>query len=260
MKHIITALDIGNSSINIGYYTDNDLIVQKIRTHPRGNIDEYSDRIGDFLSKNDVEKCSFSVIISSVVSGYAAVFKGVFERLSQGNTSEFIVVDHTVKTGLRFKIDRPEEAGADRIANAVAAYGMYKAEVAVIDFGTATTVTVVDRNAHYLGGSIAPGLGLMNEVLEKGTAKISKVLLETPSSALGKHTDGCILSGIFFGSAGAVERILNEIEKERKCSFHAVLTGGYAKMMDQYITRPHDTMPHLTLEGLRILYEKNRTA
>ncbi|MBI5640928.1 MAG: type III pantothenate kinase, partial [Nitrospirae bacterium] len=127
-----------------------------------------------------------------------------------------------------------------------------------IDFGTATTITVVDREAACIGGAIMPGVGLMNEMLEKGTSKLRRVLLEPPQTALGKDTSGSILSGLFYGCAGAVERILSEIEKETGLSLHVVVTGGYGGLMAKYIMRSYDSQPLLILRGLKLLYEKNR--
>jgi type III pantothenate kinase len=254
------ATDIGNSSISIGYFTKIGLIVQKMDTKPIMNVNNYCANINDFLLKNNIEKKLFSVIISSVVSGYSEVFKEVFKRLSDNGTIEIITVNHRIKTGLDLRIKVPEELGTDRIANAVGACELYKPPVAVVDFGTATTITAVDVNAQYIGGSIMPGLGLMNEMLDRETSKLTKISLEPPQFATGKSTSECISSGIFYGTGGAVERVLDEIEKEANCKFKVVLTGGFAPKVDRFINRPHDINLNLTLEGLRIIYEKNRHA
>lgn len=257
----LIAVDIGNSLINIGYFTNTGLIVQKFDTFPLRNVEEYRLILSDFLSQNHIEKNGFNVIISSVVLSHTPVFKNVFKELSDKNEDvDVLMVSHKMNTGLRFKINAPEESGTDRIANAVGAYEIYKTAVAVIDFGTATTITAVDQDANYIGGSIMPGLGLMNDMLDKGTSKLKKLVLEPPSSALGTDTSGCICSGLFYGTAGAVERVLDEIEKETDCRFKVVITGGYGLIMDKFIKRPHDINPNLTLEGLKILYEKNRYA
>jgi type III pantothenate kinase len=150
------------------------------------------------------------------------------------------------------------ELGADRIAGAVGACALYNPPVAVVDCGTATTITVVDRDANIIGGSIMPGLGLMNDMLEKGTSKLNSIVLGPPVTALGKDTEGCIRSGLFYGTGGAVERVLSEIEREAGCRFKLVITGGYGPMLAGFIMRPHELNPNLNLEGLKILYEKNR--
>ncbi len=257
----LIAVDIGNSLINIGYFTRLGLIVQKFDTFPLRSVKKYRLILGDFLSQNHIEKRRFNVIISSVVSDLTEVFKGVFTELfNKEKDADILIVSYKMNTGLRFKIDSPEQTGTDRIANAVRAYEKYKNAVSVVDFGTATTITAVDKDANYIGGSIMPGLGLMNEMLDKGTSKLKKTVLDPPSSALGKDTRECICSGLFYGTAGAVERVLKEIEKETDCRFKVVITGGYGMIMDKFIKRPHDINPDLTLEGLKILYERNRSA
>lgn len=258
---MLIAVDIGNSLISIGFFTKTGLIVQKIDTYPLKNANEYKLILSDFLSENHIEKNCFSVIISSVVISHTAVFRDMFKKLfDKEEDVEVLMVSHRINTGLRFKINTPEELGTDRIANTVGACEIYKAPVAVVDFGTATTITAVDQDANYIGGAIIPGLGLMNNMLDKGTSKLKKIVIEQPSSALGTDTSGCIRSGLFYGTAGAVERVLEEIEGETNCRFMVVITGGYGLIMSRFIKRPHEINPDLTLEGLRILYEKNRSA
>ena len=255
---MLIAVDIGNSSINIGYFTGSDLLVQKIATHPLMEDTEYSLILNDFLSQNHIEKNGFSCIISSVVSSHTNVLEAALQRLQVQGEPDVLIVSHEMETGLKYGIDRPFEMGTDRIADSVGACAMYKKPVAVIDCGTATTITVVDREGNIIGGSIMPGLGLMNCMLEKGTSKLGRVVLVPPESALGKDTEGCILSGLFYGTAGAVERILSEIERDTECISTVVMTGGFGEMLSGFIVRPHEINPLLTLEGLKILYAKNR--
>ena len=117
---------------------------------------------------------------------------------------------------------------------AAGAYAIYGGPVAVVDFGTATTITIVGKNADFIGGSIMPGIGLMNDVLEQRTSKLTKVPLEQPGPALGTDTAGCIRSGLLRGTAGAVERVLDDIEKETGYMFRVVITGGYAHLVDAF--------------------------
>lgn len=153
-----------------------------------------------------------------------------------------------------------KKLGSDRIANSVAAYELCKCPIAVIDFGTATTVSVVGKDAKYIGGAIMPGLGLMNESLAKGTSKLSEVNLSPPDSALGTDTTGGIQSGVFYGTAGAVERLLQEIEKEVGFGLKVIVTGGYGGMVSKFLTREYSLRPNLTLEGLKIIFMRNRCA
>ncbi len=255
---MLIAIDIGNSSINIGYFADTGLLVQRIDTHPLKGSGEYLSAIQSFLRQNCVEKGSLEGIISSVVSSHTAVFSDVLKRLSGAEETVFLTVSHEMNSGLKFGVPEPQKVGTDRIANAVAATELYGSPVAVADFGTATTITVVGREREFAGGSILPGLRLMNSALNAGTSQLKEVVIEAPLRALGVDTSECIRSGLFFGTAGAVERILTEIEDETGVSLRVVLTGGYAQAVGRLMKRSHDINSNLTLEGLRILYGKNR--
>lgn len=253
---MLIALDIGNSLINIGIFTDKGLFVRKIETYPLKPHERYTSFLRDFLAEISVEKNTHEVIISSVVTGHAEILSEACRGLMP---EDLLIVGPEIKTGLVFDIPKPEELGSDRIANSVASYELYKGPVAAVDFGTATTISVVGKDAHYIGGAILPGVGLMNESLAKGTSKLSEVVLRPPKSALGKDTSGCIQSGLFYGTAGAVERLLEEIEKEAGFGLKVVVTGGFSYIISKFFNREHDLRPNLTLEGLKIIYMRNRS-
>jgi type III pantothenate kinase len=255
---MLIAIDIGNSSTNIGYFTVRGLLVQRIDTHPLKDSEEYLSAICNFLQQNRVEKNSLGGIISSVVPRHTSVLFEVLRRLSCAEKEALLVVDHKMHTGLKFKVNAPESVGTDRIANAIAAREFYGAPVAIVDFGTATTISVVGRAGDFVGGSILPGLRLMNSALDVGTSQLKEVLLEAPTRVLGVDTAGCIRSGLFYGTAGACERILAEVEEETGFDLKVVLTGGYAPIVGGFLKRIHEINLNLTLEGLRILYGKNR--
>lgn len=255
---MLIAIDIGNSSINIGYFTDTGLLTQKLPTHPSLRPEEYRLILNDFLSQNLSDKKDIRGIISSVVLGRSGLLKAALTGVADAENPEVLLVSHEMKTGLNYRINQPWTLGTDRIAGAAGACGLYNAPVAVVDCGTATTITVVDRDLNILGGSIMPGLGLMNDALGSGTSRLDSTVLNKPGSALGKDTGGCILSGLFYGTAGAVERILSEIGNETKESFTVVITGGYGQMLSGLIRVEHKLRPNLVLEGLKILYDKNR--
>lgn len=257
---MLIAIDIGNSTINIGYFLDTGLLVQKTTTHPLRPADEYSRLMLDFLKQNLIEKTFFSCIISSVVTTHTTVLRDAVAKLSENKDNNILILSYQLDTGLNLKVKAPEELGTDRLADAAGAYSIYREPVAVIDFGTATTITVVGKNSDFIGGAIMPGIGLMNDVLDQRTSGLTKVPLEQPVTALGTDTAGCIRSGLLIGTAGAVERILDEIEKEAGYMFRVVITGGYAHLVDALIRRPHDVNDFLTLEGLREIYGKNRPA
>ncbi len=255
---VLFAIDIGNSSINIGFFYNSELYVKKIDTFPILNAEEYGSFLNNIIKEKNVDKIPEGIILSSVVPNHTKVVgKAIREFLSM----EPLIVSFKIKTGLTFKIRNPEKLGSDRIANAVAAYENCHCPVAAVDFGTATTISVVGKNAVFLGGAILPGIRLMNESLSTGTSQLSAVpLIEHQSTALGVDTDECIRAGIFFGTAGAVERILNEIEETIGSKLKVILTGGYSGIIAKFLKKDADLRPNLTLEGLRILYFRNKYA
>jgi len=254
---MLIALDIGNSSIHIGFFTESGLSVQKIDTQPLLAHSEYSALLNKFMKEKNIDKMPEGIIISSVVPGYTGVLAKALQSLI---SVEPLIMDSNVETGLRFNVPKPEELGSDRIANAVAAYELCKCPVAAVDLGTATTISVVGRNADYIGGAIMPGIDLMNKALASGAAKLSEIPVKPPANALGTDTTKCIQAGLFYGTAGAVERLLLEIEKESELRLDVVLTGGYSGLLSNFLERRHDVKPYLTLEGLRIVYTKNKDA
>lgn len=254
---MLIATDIGNSSITIGYFLDTGLVVQRIPTYPLQGADEYRLLLLSFMEEKNIAKSLCNGIISSVVSSHTEVFREVLKGLWGEEKADILVVDSTV-SGIGFRIPAPEQLGTDRLSNAVAAFSLFKRPVVVIDFGSATTITVVDRHGYYIGGSIMPGISLMNESLGTKISKLKKVELKEPGTALGRDTTGCILTGLLIGTAGAVERIIEEIETETGLIFSTILTGGYSSLIAGFIRRSYMLRPDLTLEGLKILHEKNR--
>jgi type III pantothenate kinase len=254
---MLIAIDIGNSLINIGYFSDSGLIVQKINTLPLLSSDGYLALLNRFIKEKNIDKTPEGIIISSVVPGHTGSLKKTLASLV---SIEPLIVSCKINTGLKFNIPHPEKLGSDRIANAVAAYELHNCPVAALDFGTAITISVVGKDATYIGGTITPGIRLMNESLAEGTSTLSEIILKLPESALGTDTIGCIQSGLFYGSAGAVERLLLEIEKEVGLKLKVVLTGGFGSMISKLLRREHDLRPNLTIEGLKIIYMKNTNA
>ncbi|MBI5076622.1 MAG: type III pantothenate kinase [Nitrospirae bacterium] len=254
---MLIAADIGNSSITIGYFVESVLRVQRIPTHPLRKADEYRLQMLSFMEEKNIAKSACNGIISSVVPGHTEVFREVLEGLSGEGKANILIVNNRM-SGIGFRIPAPEQLGTDRIANAAAGFTLFKRPVAVIDVGSATTITVVDRQGFYIGGSIMPGIGLMNESLGIKTAKLKSIELKEPGTALGTDTTGCILSGLLIGTAGAVERIIEEMEAETGLIFSTALTGGHSSLIAGFIRRPCLLRPDLTLEGLKILYEKTR--
>ena len=254
---LLIAVDIGNSSIHIGIYPQDHFFGLRINTHPVQISETYQQIVRQFIQETSVEQTCTGAIISSVVPSLTAVMQKALGNLS---STEPMVVGSYMKTGLSYHIPDPEKLGSDRIANAVAAHEKYKSPVAVSDFGTATTLSIVGEQAGFLGGAIMPGIRLMNESLDKGADLLPEAPLEVPETPLGTDTVQCIQSGLFYGTAGAVERILDETERERGITLNFIITGGFAESISPFLKRKHEHTPSLTLDGLRILYERNRDA
>jgi type III pantothenate kinase len=254
---MLIAIDIGNSSVNIGFFVSAGLFVQRIDTHPLLSEREYLTLVNRFIREKNIDKKPEGIIISSVVPNHTRVLRKAAEGLISRGA---MILSHKTRTGLTFDVRNSDKVGPDRIANAVAAYELYKCPVAVADFGTATTVSIVGKGAVFLGGTIMPGIRLMNESLAKGTSMLFQVPVRTPGTALGKDTTANIQSGLFYGTAGAVEKIIGEIEKESGFKLKVVITGGYGALVSNLLKKRHKLKPHLTLEGLEIIYKRNANA
>jgi type III pantothenate kinase len=162
--------------------------------------------------------------------------------------------------GLRLDVSTPESLGPDRIASAAAAFELFGAPVAVVDFGTATTVDFIKEEGVFSGGVIIPGVGLMLKSLSGETARLPQAGVRRPESALGKDTEGCLLSGVVYGTAGAVERVIEEVEREEGLSYGVAVTGGYLDCIRPYLRRADYVEPDLTLKGLRMIYRRTADA
>jgi type III pantothenate kinase len=254
---MLIALDIGNSSIKIGFFARRTIFIEEIATQPLLPSSRYAALIRHFMREKNMDKIPEGIIISSVVKGYTEALRKALKSLFSVTP---LIVDYATKTGIRLDIPNPEGLGADRIANIVAADALYGCPVAVIDFGTATTISVVGRASNYIGGAILPGIRLMNESLAKGTSRLSKVRIGQSGAALGTDTSSCIRSGLLFGTAGATERIIGEIERETGLKLQIAITGGYSSLISKYIKRRHRVIPLLTLKGLKIIYKRNTDA
>lgn len=249
----LLAIDIGNSSINIGIFAP-ELLLHRLRTDPLQSPSWYRGRLAEVLGKKGMDKGPGGVVISSVVPGHTEALRAGARMLTG---REPLVVGPGIDTGLRFDIRNPEELGSDRVAASLAAAELHGPSVAVLDFGTATTVSFVGKGHVFKGGAILPGLELMGRCLSQGTAKLPEVAPEAPVSALGKDTAANILSGMIYGTAGAVERIIAEVEELDGEHYKVVVTGGQMGLVLTYLRRVDAVEPALTLRGLKFIYERN---
>lgn len=255
---MLIAFDIGNTTIAIGLF-DGKRLVQtwRISSDREKTTDEYGLILRSLL---DVSGQDLSVvreaILSSVVPPLTPIFQSLAAALFKVKT---LVVGPGLRTGMPILYDAPLEVGADRIAAAVSAYEKIGGACIVLDFGTATTFDAVSAKGEYLGGAIAPGVQISAEALYLKTAKLPRIEVRKPAKAIGKTTVASMQSGLYHGYIGLTLNIIREIRKEMGGEAAVVATGGFGEMMSAEIPDIHSYEPHLVLEGLRIIYERNNS-
>lgn len=255
---MLLCIDIGNSTVGIGLFTEQagstKLFVKKFPSYPAKSVEKLKKTITDFI-KTQIHAVRPTRGITAIVSSVVPLLnRPVLKALNDICGEKPLVVSHRLSGGLVFDMPHPEEVGADRIANAIAGFHRFKKPVAIVDLGTATTITVVGRKQNLIGGAILPGLELMLKSLHAGTAKLPAVKPLKPGMALGKNTFSSIVSGISYGTAGAIELLINNMEKELGYKLNLVLTGGHASILAPLINRRHIIAPNLTFEGLRLIH------
>lgn len=254
---MLLTFDIGNTTIGIGLFREKDLICHwRIRSDREKTSDEYGVMLRNLFSFDGVAASEVGgVIISSVVPPLTPVFQELSQTLFR---TRALIVGPGLRTGMPILYEAPLEVGADRVVASVAAYEKFGGPCIVLDFGTATTFDTVSAKGEYLGGAIAPGVQISAEALYLKTAKLPRIEVRRPAKAIGKTTVGSMQSGLYFGYIGLVERIVAEIRKELGEEARVVATGGFAEQVGPEIPAISAVEPHLVLEGLRILYERNR--
>ena len=247
--------DIGNTSITLGLFEDDALIEEfRLASDKDLSLDEYEVLLKSLFKDFSIDDC----IIASVVEELTSKFKKACDNVFGINS---LVLSTEINTGIKIKIDNPKEAGADRIANAVGAYVLYKRPVIVVDFGTATTFDIVNSNGEFIGGIISLGIMSQMKALNKFTSKLPRTDISISPSAIGHNTNDAILSGVIRGTASMIDGLVEQCEKELGENATLVATGGYSGLIANYLKRPFDFInPTLTLEGLRYLYQINKTA
>jgi type III pantothenate kinase len=255
---MLLAVDIGNTETTIGVFDGEELIqTWRIATQPERTADELALLITSFLRLGRLPR-------DADISGFAA--SSVVPRSTQALRElaphyfdlEPVIVEPGVKTGMPIRIDNPKEVGADRICNAVAAFERHGGPAVVVDLGTATTFDAVSPDGEYLGGAIAPGLAISANALVSRTAQLRRVEFTTPERLIGKSTAEAIQSGVVTGYACLIEGMIERFRKELGGEAKSVLTGGLAEVMLDNLTGIDVLEPWLVLEGLRIIYERNR--
>lgn len=273
---MLLALDVGNTNTTLGLYRLEGEAVKapapdgarpnlvahwRVTTHRTQTVDEYGVFFVNLFEMHGLKPTQVThIIISSVVPPVDSTLRHVCETYFR---VEPVFVEPGIKTGMPMLIDNPTELGADRLCDCIAAFERYGGPSIVVDFGTATKFEVISERGEYLGGAIAPGLGLSADALFARAAKLSRVDIRRPSKVIGTNTVAHLQSGLYYGFIGLVDgvldRIFAELGPERKPRA-VIATGGLARMVaedSRYITTIDDL---LTLDGLRILFERNRAA
>lgn len=248
---LLTA-DIGNTSITLGLF-DGDALVEEFRLASDKDLskEEYEVLLKTLCRPYNIKGC----IIASVVEELNKKFKSAVDNIFKVDS---MLLNSELNTGVKIALQNPKEAGADRIANACGAFMLYERPCIVVDFGTATSFDIINKQGEFVGGVITPGLNLQMKVLNKFTSKLPKIDVAISNKAIGSTTSEAILSGVIRGSACMIDGLVEQCEAELGGKATLIATGGYSGLISSYLKRPFDFInPTLTLEGLRFLYNLN---
>lgn len=251
---MLLTIDIGNTNIKLGVYQGTSLVHHwRVLTERCKLSNEYTVLVHNLFAMAGLDAAQIAgCVISSVVPPLTSEFAELAHKYLR---VEPILVSPDVPTGLRYCIDNPYELGADRIANSLSAYSRYGGPVIAVAFGTATAFDVITSDGSYLGGAIAPGIGISSEALFRSAARLYQVELVRPPQVIAKNTNHHIQAGLILGYAGLVEGLVRRIQDELGSSCPVIATGGLADVIAQETSAITTVDPYLTLEGLRLIYD-----
>jgi type III pantothenate kinase len=254
---VLLAVDVGNTHTVLGLFDGETLVSEwRVGTHPSQTADELDVQLVGLLGRRGIDVAAVeAACVSSTVPPLVVEWVQTLRRLAAADP---VVVGPGIRTGMPLRTENPAEVGPDRIANAVAALHRFGGPALVVDFGTSTNFDVVSAAGEYVGGAIAPGVKISMEALTARAARLGKIELVAPPTAIGRTTVTSMQSGAVYGFAGQVDGIVRRIWAELGGPCPTVATGGLAPLI-----RPHSETigvedPHLTLEGLRLLWSRNR--
>lgn len=254
---MLLGIDVGNTQMVIGAFIDGNLkSYWRLSTQRERTADEIALALGGFFGfRGHFLKEVDGVIVSSVVPEMTSALVHMSRDILK---QEPLVVDSDTDTGVPILYDDPRQVGADRLVNAVAAIAKYGTPCIVVDFGTATTLDAISRAGEYLGGTIMPGIEISADALFRAAARLSRVDIAAPPSPVGRNTVESIQAGIIYGTAGQVDRLVELFKEELGPDSKVVATGGLAESVVDECRTIENWDPLLTLDGLKIIYERNR--
>ena len=255
---MLLTMDVGNTNITFGVFDGKELVTTfRMTTKNPRTSDEFGVSIIDMIERNRIAQKEITHVIT------ASVVPDVMHSLNSAVIKYFgitpVIVGPGVKTGIRVVTENPKQIGADRIVGAVAAYEIYGGPVLILDFGTATTYDLVSEDGSFVACIIAPGIRISAKALWEGTAKLPEVEIKKPKSILAQETVSGMQAGLVYGQIGQTEYIVNQVKKESGYdNLKVVATGGLGRLISQEADSIQHYNRTLTLEGLRLIYEKNR--
>jgi type III pantothenate kinase len=255
---MLLTIDVGNSNTVLGVFRGEELTAHwRLTTARQQTVDEYGVLARNLLGYAGIDPKEIGgVIVSSVVPPVNWTLAEM-ARVYLGRTALF--VEPGVKTGMAVLVDNPQEVGADRIVNGVAAFHQYGGPCIVVDFGTAITFDVISAKGEYLGGVIAPGLGISSEALFSRAAKLPRVEIKDPGRIIGTNTVASMQSGLYYGALDMMDGIIERMKKELGTTVKVIATGGQSNLVARGSKHIEHTDEFLTLMGLRMIWDKNQS-
>lgn len=255
---MLLTVDIGNTNITFGVFDGEEIrATWRMASGVNQMADEYASLLLNLMNHQGIAPSAIEeVALCCVVPPLLGIFEELFQHYFQVSP---LMVGPGIKTGVRIRMDNPREVGTDRIVNAAAAHHLYRGSVIIVDMGTATTFDVVSKEGDYLGGVIAPGIVTAAEALFARAAALPRVELVRPKKVIGSNTITAMQSGIVFGYAGLIGGVVGRIQQELGEKALVVATGGYAELMARETAVINEINPDLTLVGLRLINQMNRT-